>query len=114
GQGSAAIAQQATESLSSIRDAQVFVMQPPAVRGLGQSSGFTLQLKDLGGAGHEALLQARDQFIALATQDSRLTKVRANGLDDTPMFRIDIDDRKSGAFNLATADINSTLSMAMG
>ncbi|CAG0953298.1 Multidrug efflux pump subunit AcrB [Methylophilaceae bacterium] len=114
GQSAADIAQQATKALSGIRDAKVFVMQPPVVRGLGQSSGFTLQLKDLGGLGHEALLQARDHFISLATEDTRLSKVRANGLDDTPLFRINIDDKKAGAFNLATEDINSTLSIAMG
>ncbi|MEZ0231566.1 MAG: efflux RND transporter permease subunit [Methylophilaceae bacterium] len=114
GQQSAAIADQATKVLSKIRDAKVFIMQPPTVRGLGQSGGFTLQLKDLGGLGHEALLKARDQFIDIASKDSRLTKIRPNGLDDTPMFRLDIDDKKSGAFNLTTSTINSTLSIAMG
>ena len=114
GQDSASIAQRATRALSSIGDANVFVMQPPAVRGLGQSSGFDLQLKDLAGLGHEALVAAREQFIQLASQDPRLLGVRSNGLDDTPQLKVSIDDRKAGALSLTTSDINATLSTALG
>lgn len=114
GQDSASIAQRATLALSSIGDANVFVMQPPAVRGLGQSSGFDLQLKDLAGLGHEALVAAREQFIQLASQDPRLQGVRSNGLDDTPQLKVSIDDRKAGALSLTTSDINATLSTALG
>ncbi|AZC51156.1 RND efflux system, inner membrane transporter [Pseudomonas chlororaphis subsp. piscium] len=114
GQDSASIAQRATQALASIGDANVFVMQPPAVRGLGQSSGFDLQLKDLAGLGHDALVAAREQFIQLAQQDPRLLGVRSNGLDDTPQLKVSIDDRKAGALSLSTSDINSTLSTALG
>ncbi|PUB47968.1 efflux RND transporter permease subunit [Pseudomonas sp. GV047] len=110
----ATIAQRATLALASIGDADVFVMQPPAVRGLGQSSGFDLQLKDLAGLGHDALVAAREQFIALARQDPRLLGVRSNGLDDAPQLKISIDDHKAGALSLSTSDINSTLSTALG
>ncbi|NWA24589.1 efflux RND transporter permease subunit [Pseudomonas gingeri] len=114
GQDAAAIAQRATLALASVRDANVFVMQPPAVRGLGQSSGFDLQLKDLGGVGHDALVAARERFIELAKQDPRLQGVRSNGLDDTPQLKVSIDDRKAGALSLSTSDINATLSTALG
>ncbi|QQZ39789.1 efflux RND transporter permease subunit [Pseudomonas sp. SK3(2021)] len=114
GQDAASIAQRATQALASIGDANVFVMQPPAVRGLGQSSGFDLQLKDLAGLGHDALVAAREQFIQLAQQDPRLLGVRSNGLDDTPQLKVSIDDRKAGALSLSTSDINSTLSTALG
>lgn len=113
-QDSASIAQRATQALSSIGDADVFVMQPPAVRGLGQSSGFDLQLKDVAGLGHEALVAAREQLIELAKQDPRLQGVRSNGLDDTPQLKVTIDDRKAGALSLTTSDINTTLSTALG
>ncbi|MBX8589246.1 efflux RND transporter permease subunit [Pseudomonas cichorii] len=114
GQDAASIAQRATMALASIGDASVFVMQPPAVRGLGESSGFDLQLKDLGGLGHDALVAAREQFIELAKKDPRLLGVRSNGLDDTPQLKVSIDDRKAGALGLSTSDINDTLSTALG
>jgi hydrophobic/amphiphilic exporter-1 (mainly G- bacteria), HAE1 family len=109
-----ALSQQATKDLAHIRDAKIFIVQPSAVRGLGAASGFTLQLKDLGGLGHDALIKARDQFLSLASQDSRLSKVRSSGLDDTPQFRINIDDKKAGAFGLTPTNINNTLSIAIG
>ncbi|WP_443191011.1 efflux RND transporter permease subunit [Pseudomonas indica] len=110
----AAIARRATLELSNLRDASIFVMQPPAIRGLGDSSGFNLQLKDVGGVGHDALVAARDQFLALAAKSDKLVGVRSTGLDDTAEFRVAIDDRKTGAYSLATSDINTTLGTAMG
>ncbi|WP_343351885.1 efflux RND transporter permease subunit [Pseudomonas sediminis] len=113
-QSGAALARRATQELSGLRDASIFIMQPPAVRGLGESSGFDLHLKDVGGVGHDALIAARDQFLALAAKSDKLVGVRSTGLEDTPEFHISIDDRKSGAFGLATSDINDTLGTAMG
>ena len=113
-QTAGALALRATIALSNLRDASIFVMQPPAIRGLGESSGFNLQLKDVGGVGHDALIAARDQFLALAAKSDKLAGVRSTGLEDTPELKVSIDDRKTGAFGLATADINSTLGTAMG
>ncbi|PXW97404.1 HAE1 family hydrophobic/amphiphilic exporter-1/multidrug efflux pump [Sphaerotilus hippei] len=114
GQGAAALAGRFTRELSGVRDARVFVMLPPAVRGLGSNAGYTLQLQDLAGLGHEALAAARDQFIAEASKDTRLTGTRASGLADTAQLQVTIDDRKASALGLATSDINSTLSTALG
>jgi len=114
GQDAASLADKMTKALSKIRDAKLFVNQPSPVRGLGQGSGFTLELKDVGGLGHQALMEARNKFIQLAAENPKLNRVRPSGLDDTPMFRLNIDDQKTGIYNLTTASINSTLSIAMG
>ncbi len=113
-QSASAIARRANKELTSLCDARVFVMQPPIVRGLGSSSGFTLQLQDRIGLGHDALVQARDQFLQAARKRPELTQVRISGLDDAAQLGIRIDDRKAGALGVATADINSTLSAALG
>lgn len=113
-QRAGAIARQATRDLASIRDAQIFVVLPPAVRGLGSNAGFNFFLKDVGGLGHEALMEARRLFVEKAAERPELSRARTNGLADTPEFIVDIDDRKAGAYGLATANINSTLSGAMG
>ncbi len=109
-----ALAGRFTRELAGVRDARVFVMLPPAVRGLGSAAGFTLELQDLGGLGQQALQAARDQFISLAAQDPLLTNVRASGLQAASQLQVSIDDRKAAALGLSTADINSTLSAAMG
>ena len=89
-------------------------MLPPAVRGLGSNAGFNFMLKDLNGLGHDALLAAKDQFLAEARKHPELASVRTTNLDDATELRLDIDDRKAAALNLSYSDINSVLSSAMG
>lgn len=57
---------------SKFKDAQIFAMAPSGIPGLGQGSGFTMELTDLGGAGHDALVSARDQLLKLAQQNKSL------------------------------------------
>ena len=114
GEDAASLATRFTQGLSGIRDARIFVMLPPAVRGLGSSAGFTLELKNLGGLSHEALSAARDQFISLARQDKRLTGVRQSGLSDAPQISVTFDDAKATALGVALDDANATLAYAMG
>jgi HAE1 family hydrophobic/amphiphilic exporter-1 len=113
-QSAAAIAHRATQELGAIRDARIFVTQPPAVRGLGSNAGFNFMLKDLNGLGHEALLAAKDKFLAESRKHPELSSVRTTNLDDATELRLDIDDRKAAALNLSYSDINSVLSSAMG
>jgi hydrophobe/amphiphile efflux-1 (HAE1) family protein len=115
GQDAASLSRRYSSELSAkMHDATVFMMQPPAVRGLGSNSGFDVQLQDLGGLGHDALVAAREQFLRLARTSKLLSQVRTNNLDDTPQLAIDIDDSKASALNLSASDVNSTLSYAMG
>ncbi len=109
-----AVAQRANRAFSTIRDAQVYVLVPPAVRELGNSSGFDLELEDRGGLGHAALIGARDQLLGMAAKDPLLAGVRPNGLDDTPQLHLDIDQARAGALGLSQSDINDTLSSAWG
>ncbi|MDA8521556.1 efflux RND transporter permease subunit [Acidovorax sp. NCPPB 4044] len=113
-QSADAIARKATADLRRIRDARIFVILPPAVRGLGANAGFNFHLKDLNSVGHDALVAARDKVLQLAGQHAELSNVRSNNPDDTSQLGVAIDDAKAGALGLATADINSTLSSAIG
>ncbi len=109
-----AIAQRSMAAFSKERDAQVFVIVPPAVQELGNSSGFDLELEDKAGLGHEKLLAARNQLLGMAAQDKLLTGVRPNGQEDTPQLHLDIDHERAGALGLAQGDIFDTLSSAWG
>ncbi len=108
------VAGRAFGAFSQIRDAMVFPIIPPAVAELGTSSGFDLQLKDVGGKGHAALLAARNQVLGMSAQNPKLAGVRPNGQEDTPQFRIDIDQNAAGAMGVNLSDINSTLTSALG
>ena len=109
-----AVAGKAMAAFSRIRDAMVFAFAPPAVIELGNSSGFDFELQDRAGLGHAKLMEARNQLLGMAAQNPALMGVRPNGLEDTPEYKIDIDEERSGAMGLSMADINDSLSTAWG
>ncbi|MEW6611666.1 MAG: efflux RND transporter permease subunit [Pseudomonadota bacterium] len=112
--GAAAIAERAMKALHSIKDAMVFAVVPPAVLELGNATGFDFYLQDQGGLGHDALMAARNQFLMQASQSPDLVRVRPNGLNDEPQYRLLIDDEKLRTFGVSEADLNQTLSTAWG
>ncbi|WP_046659974.1 efflux RND transporter permease subunit [Lysobacter capsici] len=101
-------------SFMQIKDAFVFALAPPAVFELGNSNGFVFYLKDNAGLGHDALVAARNQFLGMAGKNESMQNVRPNGMEDTPQFRVDVDNQKASALGLSIADINSTLQAAWG
>ena len=110
-----AIAQRATRALGrQVRDGQVYILVPPAVPGLGSSSGFDLELEDRAGLGHDQLMAAQTQLLALAANDPLLAGVRANNQADTPQLHLDIDEAKAAALGLNINDIDNTFALAWG
>jgi len=109
-----AIAGRAMAALSHVRDAQIFVLSPPAVSGLGQSNGFTFELQGKGATTRDELLKMRDTLIAKANHDPAMSAVRANTLPDLPQLQVTIDDAKAQSLGLTLSDINTTLSAALG
>ena len=109
-----AIIERATKAFNKIKEARVFASSPPAISGLGSSAGFDMELEDHAGNGHEALMAARDTLLELAAKNNQLTRVRHNGLDDSPQLQVDIDQRKAQALGVSIDDINDTLQTAWG
>jgi HAE1 family hydrophobic/amphiphilic exporter-1 len=97
-----------------MRTSLVFTFPPPSVIELGNATGFDFQLLDRGGLGHEMLMQARNQLLGMASKDARLTKVRPNGLEDVPQYRVDVDWAKAGALGVPITSIHNTISEAFG
>ncbi|AIB42872.1 efflux RND transporter permease subunit [Pseudomonas sp. WCS374] len=108
------VAKRAQAHFKTMRDAMVFAIVPPAVRELGNASGFDVFLQDQSGLGHEALVEARKQFLQLASQSKVLSAVRLNGLSDEPQYQLLIDDQRARAQGVTQTNINTTLSVAFG
>ena len=109
-----AIAQRAMGAFSKIKDANVFALSPPAIPGFGNNAGFDFYLKDMNGAGHQQLIQVRNQLLAAAGKSNKLVGTRPNGQEDSPQYSVDIDQEKASALNLNLSDIDTTLSTAWG
>ena len=108
------IAARAFGALSSIRDAIIFPLSPPPIPELGTASGFTFRLQDRAGAGHAALVAARNQLLGLAARSKVLAQVRPEGLEDAPQLQLEIDRDKAQALGVTFDSINTALSTALG
>jgi multidrug efflux pump len=109
-----AIVDRASGAFRGLRDAQVFALIPGAIRGLGQSNGFTMQLQNTTGMSREEFAAARDRLLAAAASDPLLTQVRLAELPDISSLKVNIDQQRLAALGLNSADVNSTLSTAWG
>ena len=110
-----AIVKRATHAFSRISDGLVFPFNLPAILELGTATGFDFELTDQANLGHNALTEARNQLLGMVQQHPDvLVRVRPNGLEDTPQFKLDIDQDKAQALGVAVSDINQTISTALG
>ena len=109
-----AVANRSMRALGGIRGAMVYAFPPPAVTELGVATGFDLMLEDRGALGHEKLTEAQMMLLGMAAKDSRLNRVRPNGMADVPMYKVDIDWERAGALGVPVSSIQSYLSTAFG
>ena len=109
-----AVAARANRTLMSWKDSFVFGFALPPVPELGMADGFDLYLQDLGGAGHQALMDARNQMLGMASQNPMLYNVRPNGKEDAPQLQLNIDFSKAASLGVSVDAVNDALSTAWG
>ena len=109
-----ALAARAMGAFSKFKDGMAFAISPSAVVELGQANGFDFMLQDRGGLGHTKLMEARNQLLGMAMKDRQLIGVRPNGQEDSPQFKLDIDDVRAGALGVSLTDVNNVLGTAWG
>ncbi len=108
------VVDRASGAFRGLRDAQVFALVPGAIRGLGQSTGFTMELQNTSGMSRDQFAAARDRLLAAASSDPVLSQVRLSELPDVASLKVNIDVPHLTALGLSTSDVNSTLSTAWG
>lgn len=109
-----ALQARAMSKFSQINEGMVLAFAPPAVMELGTATGFDFELIDQAGLGHFALMEARNQLLANASQHPELRNTRPNGLNDVEQYNLDIDFAKAGAFSIPFNEINNTISAFWG
>ncbi len=114
GQSVSEISNRAMGAFQSIPEARVFSVVPPPIRELGNSSGFDMFLQDSGGLGRDALVNARNQLLGMASQSTEVVGVRPNGLEDGPQFNIDLNYQKAQTLGVSIPDATNLISMAYG
>lgn len=105
-----AVATRASAAFADLRAGDVRFMQPPAIPGLGNTSGFSMYLVDYGATGVAALRTAAETLETTASADARFSNIRASGLDSEAVLRLNIDSQKAESLGVSVASVNSILS----
>ncbi|QDL94468.1 multidrug efflux RND transporter permease subunit (plasmid) [Paroceanicella profunda] len=114
GQDAASLGMQFSIAFSQFRDAIAFALSPPPIQGLGTTGGFEFRLQQRSGGSSTELAAARDQLMAAASQSPVLAGMRVEGLPDGPQVLLHIDREKANTFGVTFANINETISTALG
>ena len=109
-----ALVGQAMGTFMGLDNALAFAIQPPAIQSLGQASGFTMKLQDRGGVGRQALTDARNQLLGMASQNPLLANIRPEDQPPAPQLHVEVDRVQARAMGLSMTDVNNALSINFG
>ena len=100
--------------LSAIQDAQALVFVPPAVRGMGNASGFSMRLQDRLDLGSQALYKASQDLIAAVNKEPRIARAFTSFQISTPQVFVDVDRVKAQMLRVPVGSIFEALRIYMG
>ncbi|MCF0219794.1 MAG: multidrug efflux RND transporter permease subunit [Muribaculaceae bacterium] len=96
------------------QEAIFFAINPPAIPGLGATSGLSMQLLDINNMGPAAMMQAIDDLRQEAEQDKRIASITSLYEGAVPQFKLEINRDKVEMEQLQLADVFATLSAYLG
>ena len=114
GESSSALVQQVYGALSQVQEAQLFVLEPPPVSGLGNAGGFKMMVQDRSGRGLRALEAATWELVGASYQDPSVERVFSTFSTNTPKYFLDIDRAKAEMLNVPVENIFNTLQVYLG
>jgi multidrug efflux pump len=105
---------EANKRLGELKEAQIFTLAPPSVRGIGTLGGFAFEVTDTAGQSSAALQAAAGEVIAAANQDPALSRVFTLFRSSSPQIYADIDRTKAEMLGVEAADVLNTLQVYLG
>jgi hydrophobe/amphiphile efflux-1 (HAE1) family protein/NodT family efflux transporter outer membrane factor (OMF) lipoprotein len=102
------------KEFAGFKGANILVVNPPAVKGLGTAGGFKMMLEDRAELGPQALADATNKLVAAARKDPTFAAVFTLYNAGSPSVYADIDREKAEKVGLSTADVFPTLELYMG
>lgn len=109
-----AIIERLNVKLASVEEAEIFSINPPAIPGLGMSSGLQMQLLDINNLGAREMKQALADITDAASRDPRIKSVTSLYEGEVPQYTVNIDRDKVKMMGLTLNSVFSTLSSYMG
>lgn len=102
------------QTMFQIQEANIFVIAPPPVQGIGSAGGFKMMVQDRAGVGPEALESATWALAGAANQDPKITSAFTTFETNTPKVHLDVDRERTERLGVNVSDLFQTLSLMIG
>jgi len=100
---------------SVIKSANVFVISPPAIPGLGQTGGFTFELEQQESTDDiQQFENVVNSFVIAANQRPELSRVYSFFTAKTPGYLLDVEREKCAKLGVPIASVFSTIQTFLG
>ena len=108
------IAADMRSAVASINEAEVFVIPPPPVRGIGRGGGYKMYVQDQSGAGLEALEQVTNEMIDEVRQQPGVVQIFSNYRLSVPQIYADVDRTKAQMLDIPISNVFEALQVYLG
>jgi hydrophobic/amphiphilic exporter-1 (mainly G- bacteria), HAE1 family len=112
---SQAVTAKISKAVADVKEARVLAILPPAIPGLGATSGFTFELQQT--TSNDNIKQfegVAQRFLAAVNQRPEIGTAYTFFNTRTPSYKIDVDREKAKQLNVNIANVYSTLSTLLG
>ncbi|WP_372899222.1 efflux RND transporter permease subunit, partial [Stieleria sp.] len=100
--------------VSEINEAQILIIPPPPIRGIGRGGGFKMYVQDRSGAGIDALNQVTGTMLAKANAQPGVTQVFTNLRANVPQVYADVDRTKAQMLDVPVNNVFDALQIYLG
>lgn len=100
--------------VGALPQAQIRVVEPPPIRGLGFSGGFTFELQDRAGGGLQELNQVAQEFMGAARQNPQLGTIYTFFSNNVPQLRLEVDRDKVKLLGVPLSEVFRSLQANLG
>jgi HAE1 family hydrophobic/amphiphilic exporter-1 len=100
--------------LAKLQDGLGVAFVPPAIDGLGNASGFQMQLQDRGGSGLANLQNVADEMIADGNAQAGLVGLNTTFRANVPQLFVDVDRNKVKTLGISLSSVFATMQAYLG
>lgn len=103
------------QKLAKYKEANVVVIQPPAIPGLGSTGGFSFILEEKQAGGDIKVFEKTlKTFLGAINQRKEIARAFSFFTASTPAYQLTIDREKSKKLGVAISDVNNALQTYLG
>jgi HAE1 family hydrophobic/amphiphilic exporter-1 len=103
-----------TEKMSAIKEASIFIFQPPTVQGFGNTSGFEVIIQDRNGGPLTSLGKVTNGFIGELFKRPEVAFAFTSFNTNNPQYLLKIENEKAKQLNVSVTNILGTMQVYFG